>query len=95
MKGLPANSTCMLLSPTQLWDNKKVDFLSDPDIAETVLGDRSNPTLRGDIFLLQLRRIFSFFLWFVKCVANGDRHVNSDLPVEAIVKIFSRAGNSK
>ena len=88
MKGLPANSTCMLLSPTQLWDNKKVDFLSDPDIAETVLGDRSNPTLRGDIFLHQLRPLYSFFLLFIKCVAYGYRYVNSTLPVEAIVKIF-------
>ena len=47
MSGLPTNSTCMLLSPTQLWGNNMVDFLSDPDIPETILGDSSNPTVRG------------------------------------------------
>lgn len=58
MKGLPANSTCMLLSPTQLWDNKNVEFLSDPDIPETVLGDRSNPTLRGLLYAPIILGIF-------------------------------------
>jgi hypothetical protein len=47
MRGLPANSSCMFLSPTQLWGNNMVDFLSDPDIPDTILGDSSNPTLRG------------------------------------------------
>lgn len=50
MSGLPTNSTCMLLSPTQLWGNNMVDFLSDPDIPETILGDSSNPTVRALMF---------------------------------------------
>ena len=51
-EGLPVDNSCLFLGPPQIWAGDKVRFLSDPDIAETLLGDKTSSKIRGLLFKL-------------------------------------------